>query len=482
MMRLQAETVQMLNCLASMGYLIEIIDRQGYYIYCSENCNYDAYTPQEMIGKHITEAYNLTEETSILFHTLRTGIPTRNMLMQYKSRKTNRELHWLYDSFPVLDKGTIAGAITLYRPLNELQCILKSLNINSLCKCPESSQLGTKRKKMYTFNDIVHSNEKMQKVISIAKKVATNQTPILLVGDTGTGKELFAQSIHSWSKNDQSPFVAVNCAAIPDNLLESILFGVAKGAYTGAIEKQGLFEESNGGTIFLDEIHTLSLEMQAKLLRVLENNKVRRVGGDHEISIDTRIISAVNINPMELVRKNQLKLDLFYRIAVITLDIPPLKDRGFDIELLSNIFIREASSRLGKDIQLIDREVFLLFSKYNWPGNVRELRHTLEYAANIMDDQETILTKAHLPEYFHLTNHTVTRSPSIPLLDITVADYSLGDYKIARQQAINEFTDRFNRTFLTKALNENNGNISKTARSIHISRQHLHELVSKYDL
>lgn len=484
-MILKSRSIHLLNALASMGYLIEIIDKKGYYVFCSDNCNYDSYTPKEMVNKHITEAYDLTEENSALLDILRTGKPKKDIFLRYISRKTGKEFLWLYNAFPIIEKGSIEGAITIYRPIEEYKDILSKLN-DSTARCKDKlGCINCKESDLYVFDDIIYSSQCMQNAINISKRVSKNNSPVLLVGKTGTGKELFAQSIHTNSHKSNSPFVAVNCAAIPDTLLEGILFGVSKGAYTSAIEKKGLFEKGNGGTIFLDEIQSLSIEMQSKLLRVLETSKIRRVGADEETPINARIISAMNVDPMEQIQNGNLKLDLFYRIAVITINIPPLKERGNDIELLTNVFIRQINNELNTNIESCSEEVLQIFSKYCWPGNVRELHHTIEHAANVMNDNEKIIRKTHLPFYLELSDFQDTccdEKTNSEVIKEEIPSYPIGDYKITRQQALNEFTNNFNHAFLSNALKAYGGNISKTARAINISRQHLHELISKYEL
>ncbi|MFA6807700.1 MAG: sigma 54-interacting transcriptional regulator [Eubacteriales bacterium] len=508
-MLLLDKATMLLDCLSDMGYLIEIVDKRGYYVYCSKNCNYDTFSVREMIGKHATEAYNMTEESSVLLETLRSGKPHRNIFLNYISRKTGKEFFWVYDSFPIINKGLIEGAITIYRPLDDLKNIIYELNVLDSTRSKKTGNIHYPQKGFYTFNDIVCSSESMLQSINLAKRVAKGNSSVLLIGETGTGKELFAQSIHSYSYRKDEPFIAVNCAAIPDTLLESILFGVAKGAYTGAVERQGLFEESGNGTLFLDEIQSLKPDMQAKLLRVLEDKKIRRLGSsEQEITINPRIISAMNINPMQYIDQGKLKPDFFYRIAVVTIDIPPLRDRGEEILLLVNYFIHQINQKMDRSIEMCSENVIKDFQNYTWPGNVRELQHAIEHAANMMDDSETIIQTSHLPNYFNYNentnspdNKTTYAQPTNSSLGddkillpqaIAIPDdkpknnqpkkYPIGDYKIIRQQAMDEFSDTFNRVFLTQALEAFHGNISKTARAINISRQHMHELIKKFDL
>lgn len=480
-MKLSKDAIAVLDSLAAMGNLVEVADKDGVYIYCSENCTYDAQRAQDLIGKHILDAFDLTEETSVLLATLRTGKPQRDIFLRYVSRMTGREHYWLYNAFPITIGGQLEGALAVYRTVGAIKNIAQEWENMLPSDRAKRGNLSTSKNGLYTFQDIICSSEEMIQAIETAKKISRRDSSVLLTGETGTGKELFAQSIHSYGPKKDKPFVAVNCAAIPDNLLESILFGVAKGAYTGAVEKRGLFEESSEGTIFLDELQALNPDMQAKLLRVLETKRVRRVGGDREIPINPRVISAMNINPRESIATGKLKPDLFYRIAVITIDVPPLRRRKKDIPLLAKSFISQVNEQLVMNIETCSDQVWQIFEEYPWPGNVRELKHVIEYAANVMEETEACIRPSHLPDYLQYRDCGESAGDFVrePL---SGERYPIGDYKIIRQQALNEFSDVFNRTFLTQALKKFHGNVSQTARAINISRQHLHELINKYDL
>lgn len=250
----------------------------------------------------------------------------------------------------------------------------------------------------HTFEEIVHSCEKMDVLLDRCRKIADVDKPTLIVGESGTGKELFASSIHNASRRAKFPFVALNCAAIPENLLESELFGYEEGAFTGAKKggKTGLFQVANKGTLFLDEIGELSLEMQAKLLRVLEEKEIMRVGGDEIISIDTRIIAATNRDLKSLAESGRFRLDLYYRLNTLTVSIPPLRDRIQDIPALVRSFADSENTGHGK-VAFTD-EVMKFFSSYDWPGNIREFRNCIEYMVSIGTSPLGI---EDLPDYLH---------------------------------------------------------------------------------
>lgn len=484
-LQLTDETTALLDCIASLGYFIEVVNEQGYYIYVSSNCTYDSSVPEKILGLHTTEAYDLTLDSSILLHTISSGKPYRDLHLKYRCKKSGRVLNFLYDSFPIIKDNSVVGAITLYKYLDDVKRAIKYIDTSNVSELINTEPITNQKKEdLFTFDDIICCSDAMVKTVRLAKRVAKADSSILIVGETGTGKELFAQSIHSFYKKKTQPFIAVNCAAIPEALLESILFGAAKGAFTDAMDKQGLFEEAQNGTIFLDELQALSVEMQAKILRVLETKTIRRVGGDKVIPIDVRIISAMNIDPLKAIEEDKLKADLFYRIAVITIKIPSLRERGREgLELLTNSFIKNINNKLKVNITGCSKETFDIFQKHKFPGNCRELSHIIEHAANMMDDDEFIVEPYHLPYYIDgssddsFASHPLTQSNKSK-----ETEYEIGDYKIIHQKALNEFNDKFNLEYLTFVLNKFNGNVSKVAREINISRQHLHGLILKYNI
>lgn len=483
-MQLSKETRIILDALAAIGNVVEIVDTEGVYVYCSDNSNFANMDPREMLGKNIKDIYGLTDETSKVMQVIRTGVPLRDYLMSFKSIATGKRHLWLYSAYPLVVDGTLLGGITVYKPFSNVKGLVDEYEGTEKRKADYPASVQTKN--LFCFEDIIYASANMEEAVELGKKVARSSASVLLVGETGTGKELFAESIHSTGSKNNKPFVAVNCAAIPDTLLESILFGVAKGAYTGAVEKAGLFEQSSDGTIFLDEIQALSPEMQAKLLRVLEYKMVRRVGGEREIRVNPRIITAMNVNPYEYMKAGKMKPDLFYRIAVVTIRIPPLRERTNDIPLLVNHFIQWTNSSMGLRIETCSDRVLGRFFEYEWPGNVRELQHTIEHAAAMMDGGDACIQLSDLP--------TQLRDEAPQFAKAEQTDFDLGDvlgqmggglnldYKTAHRYALCEFNKQFNKFFIKHALEESNYNVSKAARNIEITRQHLHKLISQFEI
>lgn len=272
----------------------------------------------------------------------------------------------------------------------------------------------------YDFERIVGRSKAITSLIDEVKKIANAKSNILILGETGTGKELFARAIHYNSYRKENPFIPINCSAIPENLLESELFGYVKGAFTGATaSKRGLFEEADGGTVFLDEIGDLGLPLQSKLLRVIDDREIRPIGGVHSKRIDIRIIAATNRDIGEAVKKGEFREDLFYRINVVTLKIPALRERREDILMLARHFLGKYSNEIGKPVRYIDDRAMKLLHDYDWPGNVRELQNIIERAV-LITESNTILPE-HLPEGLKTGSSFITESINRAL---SIEDYT----------------------------------------------------------
>ncbi len=323
-----------------------------------------------------------------------------------------------------------------------------------------SESVGAKAR--FSFKDIIGISGNFQKAVNLAKKAAKTSANILLIGETGTGKELFAQSIHNESKFKKGPFVAVNCSAIPRELIESELFGYEAGAFTDAQKggRPGKFELANGGTIFLDEIGDMPLEMQVKLLRVLEDKAVTRVGGTREIKLDVRVISATNKNLLNDIKNNKFRKDLFYRLNVFLIAIPPLRERAEDIPILSSFFLRKLHDSGQTRLSQISSKVMDVLLKYSWPGNVRELENIIERCASISEDETFEL--AHLPE---------------ELLPSMIHENS----KDKNELKTNTFEiSNSEKELLIKALNSTGGNITKSSKLLGISRSTFYRKMKRY--
>ncbi|WP_025640784.1 sigma-54-dependent Fis family transcriptional regulator [Schnuerera ultunensis] len=365
---------------------------------------------------------------------------------------------------PIIRGGKIIGAVgaVLFRDASDIREMAKEL-IELENKINEyKGEIERLQGSKYTFDSIITQNPKMEYLKKIGRTAAQSNSTVLILGESGTGKELFAQAIHKASYRKFGPFIPINCAAIPRELLESELFGYESGAFTGAKRegKPGKFELANGGTIFLDEIGDMPLEMQVKLLRVLEEKEFERVGGNEKKFLDARIIAATNERIEEAVEKGRFREDLYYRLNVINIDIPPLRERIEDIPLLVEHLLEYLTKELNTEEKIIDKDTIDILKKYHWPGNVRELRNVLERAINL-SNQQIILPK-HLPERLIKNKmYTDSKEKTYPLRDV-VAE--------AEKEAI------------VNAITKAKGNKTLAAENLGIHRTALYKKIDKYGL
>jgi len=330
----------------------------------------------------------------------------------------------------------------------------------------EISELKQKLNVKDSFEEIITANPKMQQVIDQAKSVSQTDATVLITGESGVGKEMFARAIHYSSSRKNKPMIAINCGAIPVTLIESELFGHEKGAFTDAKEmKPGKFELAVGGSLFLDEIGELPLEAQVKLLRVLDDHRITRIGGKKDIPVDVRIISATNNNLEEKVQKREFRLDLFYRLNIFAIDIPPLRERKEDIPLLTEAFIMKYNRELNLNITNISRQAMDYFIQYSWPGNIRDLQNALQ--SSMILARSGILSTRHLP--LRLKGYHETEDHE------TITDAGLDENVKIHQSKIE-------RDLIVEALNKCNYNRTETARLLKISRKTLFNKMRLYGL
>ncbi|MFH1057482.1 MAG: sigma 54-interacting transcriptional regulator [Pseudomonadota bacterium] len=322
------------------------------------------YSREEVLGRHCWDIFrsDLCQTDCPLRTTLETGLTRMDQDVRILDKGGSR-LVLLVNTGVVRDNaGVVVGAVETFRPLAALQQVTANLGVCS-------------------FSDIVGAAPPMQRLFDMLPDVSVSEANVLLQGESGTGKELFARAIHHHSKRRQGPFVAVNCAALAESLLESELFGHEKAAFTGAVaSKAGRFELAKGGTIFLDEIGELKPELQVKLLRVLEQRVFERVGGTRLIPMEARIISATNLDLTQARKDGRFREDLYYRLRTVPLNLPPLRERPADIPLLVQHFLEKFNRLYGREVRAVDPKVMRVFTSYAWPGNVRELERTMEYA------------------------------------------------------------------------------------------------------
>ncbi|WML39550.1 sigma 54-interacting transcriptional regulator [Neobacillus sp. OS1-2] len=337
------------------------IDRTGNIRLVNEHAKTILGVEEDMKGRNITDFIPQSD----MLRVLEAGKIERGDIATVGGRQI------VINRSPVIVKGKIVGAVSNFKEITDIQKVELQLR-------KKLHQNGLEAK--YRLSDIIGETHEIMEAKELARKFAETESTVLITGESGTGKELFAQGIHSASHRSLGPFVAVNCAVLPENLLESEMFGYEKGTFTGALKdgKPGLFELAHGGTLFLDEIGEIPLRIQALLLRVLQERTIRRVGGERIIPVDVRIITATNRNLEEEVEEKQFRSDLYYRLNVLALELPPLRGRLADIPKLVESFLDEFNDKRKNKIITVENELICLFQKYDWPGNIRELRNTIE--------------------------------------------------------------------------------------------------------
>ena len=345
--------------------------------------------------------------------------------------------------------------------MRELEvAIERALQLNTLRT--ENERLKRQIEASARLDTIVGDSPAIRQVCELIQRVANTDASVLIAGESGTGKELVARSIHANSSRRAQPFIAIDCGAVPDTLIESELFGAERGSYTGAVARRaGVLESADGGTIFLDEISNLPMPMQVKLLRVLQERTLRRIGGTTEISVNVRVVAASNQNLGALVREGRFRSDLYYRLKVVEIELPPLRDRPGDIPLLAQHFVRELAARHGGAVSGVSSAALLFLSRYHWPGNVRELRNVLERAMLLSESNQVM--PADLPE-------EIIEAPGSPAPD--------GDFNSAKRRAVNQFE----LAYLQALLKEAGGNISRAATRAGLQRTALHRLLVRHGL
>lgn len=444
-----------LNCI---DVCITIQDHSGKMIFCSKAFEpIEEYPAEFFMGKNLRQIEKeLQVDLGFIMESMAENKITKDIYLQYISA-SGRPVNTVVDNFPILSDNKVIGSATVYRDFTRIRELSQKL----LSLQSEVNYLRRRRKNrtQYCFDQIIGESDEIKALIEAAKKVSLNCSRVLITGETGTGKELLAQSIHNASPVAAGPFVAVNCSAIPNTLLESIFFGTVHGAFTGAKDQPGLFEEAKNGTLFLDEISSMDLSLQAKILRVLETNLIRRIGDNKETAVSTRIISALNMNPFDAIENGLLRKDLYYRLSAVTLECPPLRKRQNDMMLLAQLFIDEFNRLLGKNIKTISNDVQKLFKNYSWPGNIRELRHTIEHAMNLAEPAEEVLFLQHMPANIKKVITKSLHCPSLPDLNTITG----------LQAAVSEFE----REIIVQALKNNKGIINRAAKELKISKQNL---------
>ena len=410
-------------------------------------------TEKDVIGKPAT--VDISEGESIHMRVLKTRRPVRGAKMKVGPHK--KEV--IVNVAPIIVAGKLKGSVAVIHDISEIKQLTTELQ--------KAKQMIRNLEATYTFDDIIGDSPEMMIAIEQAKIGAKTPATVLLRGESGTGKELFAHAIHNESDRRHHKFIRVNCAALSESVLESELFGYEEGAFTGAKAggKKGLFEEANHGSIFLDEIGELSLAMQAKLLRVLQEKEIVRVGGTTPIPLDVRIITATNVNLEKAVTNKKFREDLYYRLNRLPIYIPSLKERMSDLPKLVDHIIVKVNQLYGRNVKSISESALEKLKKYDWPGNIRELENVISRAIIFMDVTEEVIQYHHLPNLTEQTKQTTTIQPNIN-----------------KTKTLQEAMEQYEKEFIYNVYKENNFNKTKTAKQLNISVRNLYYKIKKYNL
>lgn len=455
--------------LGKMEEGIIVIDRNFNITYYKEpSTDITGFDPSEAIGKNLYQVFpHIKKDESTFSNVMKTGKPIIEQVQNYINYK-GKSVSILSSTMPIYEDEKLVGAFEIFKDLTNIRelsekvlMLQKELYGKSLAEDHKATN-GTQ----YIFSDIIGESPAMMILKNKILKVAESNSPVFIYGETGTGKELIVQSLHNLSSRSQKPFIAQNCAALPENLLESILFGTVRGSFTGANDRPGLFELADGGTLFLDEINSMNLALQSKLLRVLQDGVIRRVGGATTKAVDVRIITATNLDPKTMLENNIMRKDLFYRLNVIFLYVPSLRERRADIPLLANHFIKTFNKRLGKNIKGLTRDVLEQFIKSQWQGNVRELENIIESALNFAEGDYLTLKDLQYYSIFGQSSSVVKTS----------------HVEIPQETGLKNAVEEYEKSLIMSTLEKAGGNRAKAARMLSIPKQTLHGKLKKYNI
>lgn len=408
----------------------------------------------ELVGQHVKDVYG----NPVFPKAMETGESEYG----YINNLNGQEI--VASRVPIKKNGKIVGALgtVMFRNIDDLYALMKKIRNLKTQLDYYKDELERVHRSKFTFNQIIGQSKNFMAVKETARRVALSSSTVLIQGESGTGKELFAHALHTESMRCKGPFVKVNCAAVPENLLESELFGYQEGAFTGARKggQVGKFELAHGGTIFLDEIGDMSFHMQAKLLRVLQEKEIERLGDSKPRRVDVRVIAATNRNLEELIARHEFREDLYYRINVVTLNIPPLRERLDDLELLIQFFIQRFNEQFGQWVAGVAPEVMSLLMSHHWPGNVRELENVIERAFNVLDG--SVIQKKNLPLYLQ--------------------KIGLGKSQRVNQGGLPVLVEEAEKEAILEALAAANGNKRQAAQLLGISRAGLYKKLKRYKI
>jgi arginine utilization regulatory protein len=461
---------------------VVIADAGGVVAYYNQTqLKIDGLTPRDVTGRFLADIYS-PYASSIILNCLAAQRPILDHWQLYDS-PTVKNIQAISNALPLFNGGRLSGCISFTRsfPKTDMDSYLSAAGTGLRTTDP-----------MGNFGRLIGRSPSFIMAVKAAEAASANHLPVLIHGETGVGKELFAKGIHNSSPRANQPFVAVNCSAIPDNLFEGLMFGISRGSFTGAIDKAGFFEEANGGTMYLDEIDSLPLSLQPKVLRVVQEGEVRRLGSERTIRLNVKIISSMSQDPLKMVELGRFRSDLFYRLGAIIINIPSLRARLDDLPLLVEHFIFKYSDSLGKKVQRVSHDFMRLLQKSTWPGNVRELEHVITGAITLARPRQLTIGTGLMPEYFKNSvfyTQNVMKDPSsdgpgatgdsaiVGTVDVTKTMPPLAPYS-SQKQALRQGENRIICGFLAQSF----GNVSLAARLMGLSPQSLHYKIKRSDI
>lgn len=425
---------------------------------------------QALVGQNFFDVFeNLNAKNSSMIRAMEVGLPVyvENQLLQTKGQEG---IHISSLSIPIKSGRAVVGAIDLsMEEMTDGEEEPESVELTSeQIPVGGAGKLKKHSGASFTMEDIIAVDEKMKNARDYIPVVAARDLPVMIYGETGTGKEVFAQSIHNASERRDKPFIAQNCAALPDTLLESILFGTSKGAFTGAMENKGLFELADGGTLFLDEINSMPLFLQSKLLRVLQDGSFRSLGGSETKRTNVKIIAATNVEPLEAIEKGQLRRDIYYRLSMMSIRIPPLRERKADIGHFVKFYVNKHNGTFHKQVQYVSKDLLKKLEEYDWPGNVRELEHVIVYGMSMVDETSALLQYKDIKGKLLLEKQADRKKTPESLEEVPKLCSSLREAVAAYEEKL-----------IWQALEAAHGNISEAARILDVPRQTLQRKASQ---
>jgi arginine utilization regulatory protein len=444
---------------------ILIIDEAGKIEYFSiHSMDFFGFKPNELIGTTLLQHYgNLKEENSTMLDAVSNGATHLGVVQELEVVGGN-VVRQKSDTFSIRNGGKVIGAVEFayYEEEEDLVATKASMQAK-----------GHYGKKVQVFQpkvgDIIGKSKAMAEVQKKLARIVDLESPVLLIGETGTGKEMTARAIHNSGRRQKGNFVYVNCSALPENLFESILFGVKRGSFTDAAEREGLFYAANNGTIFLDEIQSMPLATQGKILRVLEEKRIRPIGGEEELNVDVRIIAACNLDMDSLLSSETLRKDLYFRLSVIQLELPPLRQRTGDVQLLTDYYLKKFNEEIeDRGITGIDNETAAFFESYDWPGNVRELRNTLESAFYVAKGRQIVFSD--VQERFE------REKEEGPFMSMAGKEF------LASGKDLKAYLSDFQKRCIEEELKKHGGNLGETARALKISDQMMKYNLKKFGI